>query len=94
MIGYKDENDKVVHIGEWDYGAEGIQTPLPANFTLCDIEVKECGDSAKVCTDNYTALRQTEYPSVIEQLDYIYHKGVEAWKEDVINPIKIKYPKT
>ena len=38
--------------------------------------------------------RRTAYPPVIEQLDYIYHNGVEAWKTDIIQPIKDKYPKS
>jgi hypothetical protein len=41
----------------------------------------------------YIGLRQSEYPSFGDQLDYIYHNGVEAWKNDIIKPIKEKYPK-
>lgn len=33
------------------------------------------------------------YPSIEEQLDYIYHNGIEAWKTDVINPVKTRFPK-
>jgi hypothetical protein len=31
--------------------------------------------------------------TLAEQLDYIYHNGVEAWKTDIIDPIKARYPK-
>jgi hypothetical protein len=41
----------------------------------------------------YKDLRAKEYPSIADQLDYIYHKGVDAWKEDMIDPVKNKYPK-
>ena len=34
-----------------------------------------------------------EYPSSSEQMDYIYHKGIDAWKTNIIDPIKQKYPK-
>tara|TARA_B100001094_G_C18168236_1_gene793474 strand:- start:68 stop:481 length:414 start_codon:yes stop_codon:yes gene_type:complete len=44
--------------------------------------------------DEYKRSRQTEYPSYGEQLDYIYHNGVDAWKADIIDPIKTKYPKS
>lgn len=37
--------------------------------------------------------RRVSYPSWQEQLDYIYHNGIEAWKSNVIDPIKEKYPK-
>ena len=33
------------------------------------------------------------YPPIGEQLDYIYHNGVDKWKTDMIDPIKAKYPK-
>jgi hypothetical protein len=37
--------------------------------------------------------RLAEYPSYGEQLDYIYHNGLEAWKTDIIQPIKEAHPK-
>jgi peptide methionine sulfoxide reductase MsrB len=42
---------------------------------------------------SYKDNRVDEYPSIGEQLDYIYHNGVEAWKADMILPVKNKYPK-
>lgn len=47
-------------------------------------------EKAKV---QYIEDRQREYPPLAEQLDYIYHNGVEAWKTDIIDPIKARYPK-
>jgi hypothetical protein len=41
----------------------------------------------------YKELRAKEYPAIADQLDYIYHNGIEAWKEDMIDPVKNKYPK-
>ena len=46
-----------------------------------------------VDTRTYVEKRQAEYPPLKEQLDYIYHNGVEAWKADMILPVKNKYPK-
>jgi len=43
--------------------------------------------------NQYQRDRKAEYPPLEEQLDYIYHNGVDAWKTDIINPIKNKYPK-
>ena len=42
---------------------------------------------------SYTDARKAEYPPLEEQLDKIYHSGVNAWKAD-IKAIKDKYPKT
>ena len=39
----------------------------------------------------YKELRQ--YPSIEEQLDYIYHNGEEAWRRDIIDPVKAAFPK-
>ena len=41
----------------------------------------------------YTEARKAEYPPLEEQLDKIYHSGIDAWKAD-IKVIKDKYPKT
>jgi hypothetical protein len=41
----------------------------------------------------YSDRRATAYASIPDQLDYIYHNGVDAWKADMILPIKNKYPK-
>ncbi len=41
----------------------------------------------------YTEARAAEYPPIVDQLDKIYHNGIDAWKAD-IKVIKDKYPKT
>ena len=42
---------------------------------------------------SYTDARKAEYPPLEDQLDKIYHNGIDAWKAD-IKAIKDKYPKT
>lgn len=41
----------------------------------------------------YKQQRADEYPSWDEQLDYIYHNGIDAWKTNIVDPVKTKYPK-
>ena len=36
--------------------------------------------------------RKNEYPSIADQLDEIYHNGIDSWKA-VIKTTKDKYPK-
>ena len=36
--------------------------------------------------------RQAEYPALAEQLDEIYHNGIDSWKA-IIKVTKDKYPK-
>ena len=48
---------------------------------------------AEIAKNAYKEQRAMAYPPLTEQLDYIYHNGIEAWKTDIINPVKAKYPK-
>jgi len=41
----------------------------------------------------YIQKRQEAYPAIGEQLDYIFHNGLDAWKTDIIQPIKDQFPK-
>ena len=41
---------------------------------------------------DYSRNRAAEYPSIEDQLDNIYHNGIDAWKA-TIKTIKDKYPK-
>jgi len=41
---------------------------------------------------DYIEKRANEYPAIIDQLDDIYHNGIDGWKE-TIKTIKDKYPK-
>lgn len=40
----------------------------------------------------YQRLRAAEYPPIVDQLDDIFHNGVEGWKQS-IQAVKDKYPK-
>ena len=55
------------------------------------IGIVEGADYVGVTT--YTEARAAEYPPIVDQLDKIYHEGIDAWKAD-IKAIKDKYPKT
>ena len=40
----------------------------------------------------YQRKRASEYPSIAEQLDDLYHNGIDGWKK-TIKAVKDKYPK-
>ena len=50
--------------------------------------------SVEAWTDpnEYQYKRAAEYPSVFDQLDDIYHNGIDGWKT-TIKAVKDKYPK-
>ena len=55
-----------------------------------DAEIKRL--QAEYDAQEYSRKREAEYPSIPDQLDEIYHNGVNAWKA-VIKKTKDKYPK-
>jgi hypothetical protein len=57
------------------------------------VEYDKVAVEALVASEAYKELRAKEYPAITDQLDYIYHNGIDAWKTDMIDPVKTKYPK-
>ena len=55
-------------------------------------EISKADIKAKMEAIEYMAKRQAEYPSIADQLDDIYHNGVDEWNK-TIKAIKDKYPK-
>ena len=73
-----------------DFGNSDYQQFVDDIYTN-GIGIVEGADYVGVTT--YTDARKAEYPPLEEQLDKIYHGGIDAWKAD-IKAIKDKYPKT
>ena len=48
--------------------------------------------NSELAATKYQRDRAAEYPSVVDQLDLIYHSGIDAWKAK-IKETKDKYPK-
>jgi len=56
------------------------------------VEYNETTVQAYIDAHEYKGLRQAEYPSIADQLDTLYHGGLDAWKAQ-IKTVKDKYPK-
>jgi len=63
-------------------------TPISAS----DIEAKQTELQAEYDAKQYQRDRELEYPSIADQLDDIFHNGIDSWKAN-IQIIKDKYPK-
>ena len=63
-------------------------TPISVN----DIEAKQAELQADYDAKEYQRNRAKEYPSIVDQLDNIYHNGIDGWKA-TIKITKDKYPK-
>ena len=75
-------NPTVVTIrGDEAFDADGN----PVSYDLAAAE-------ALVAANAYKDQRAQAYPSIADQLDQIYHEGIDAWKE-TISAVKAEYPK-
>ena len=60
--------------------------------TEAEVEAEVKRLQAEYDSKDYQRKRASEYPSVVDQLDLIYHSGIDAWKAK-IKETKDKYPK-
>jgi len=66
----------------------GDTTPIAkADILAKQTELKTAYDAKEYQRD-----REKEYPSIVDQLDDIYHNGIDGWKA-TIKTTKDKYPK-
>jgi len=61
-------------------------------ISKADIEAKVTELETAYDNNKYQRDRAKEYPSIADQLDDIYHNGIDAWKA-TIKTTKDKYPK-
>ena len=71
---------------EWHDSKQTKPTESEVNAKCA--ELKTAYDNKKYQRD-----RAAEYPSVVDQLDDIYHNGIDGWKA-TIKATKDKYPKS
>ena len=91
-----------VRTGQW-FGWSDSKNKVYANLIVHDGGSKpteqECTDGLTALqdewdlqNDSYKSNRRKEYPSIVDQLDDIYHNGIDGWKA-TIKVTKDKYPK-
>ncbi len=67
----------------------GVQTIVP--LTPTEIAAAEAAKDALAATQ-YQRDRVQAYPSVVEQLDALYHGGYDGWHA-AVQAVKDRYPK-
>tara|TARA_R110000764_G_C10694024_1_gene344244 strand:+ start:19 stop:432 length:414 start_codon:yes stop_codon:yes gene_type:complete len=87
-IEYKDDtpNKEITDISSYDFEAK-FATEKQA---IADAEAK--AETDRISAMTYAEKREAEYPAIGDQLDDIYHNGIDSWKS-TIKAIKDKYPK-
>ena len=63
------------------------------DFTWDQVSAKKAELQTAYDNNEYQRKRASEYPSIADQLDDIYHNGVDGWKS-TIKATKDKYPKS
>tara|TARA_B100000424_G_scaffold266814_1_gene258572 strand:+ start:1089 stop:1376 length:288 start_codon:yes stop_codon:yes gene_type:complete len=81
-------NVLVIHDATGAFDADGKSVTLDQ----AKIDAARVTLDAEYAAVEYQRKRKEEYPSWEDQLDKIYHSGIDAWKAD-IKAIKDKYPK-
>ena len=61
--------------------------------TEVELKAEQSKLQAEYASKLYQRQRAAEYPDYGDQLDYIYHNGIDKWKTDIVDPVKAKYPK-
>jgi len=95
------ESKKVVEIKTGDVGGLAVcgfnaETWIEVDEALVEQYVSHdrwtYEDGSWIDATTYRDERALAYPSIAEQLDYIYHNGLEAWKTEIILPVKTSIP--
>jgi hypothetical protein len=88
----QDWNDNVQFVSGADENGTAIFSETKP-ITYAEVVAEQQRLQANYDAKEYQRKRASEYPSIGDQLDYIYHNGIDAWKTDMVDPIKNKYPK-
>ena len=74
--------------------ADGVFTWIDDTTPISDADIDVKVEEIKTTYDSkeYQRKREKEYPSIQDQLDKIYHSGLNEWKK-IIKLTKDKYPK-
>jgi len=83
LANYSDGNGDFIK--KWNYN--GLAKPTAEQIASYETDGNTAETLQAVLTN-----RKKEYPSMAEQLDDIYHNGIDAWKA-TIKITKDKYPK-
>tara|TARA_R100001510_G_scaffold41181_1_gene37548 strand:- start:264 stop:608 length:345 start_codon:yes stop_codon:yes gene_type:complete len=62
------------------------------DFTWDQVSAKKAELQTDYDNKQYQRDRASEYPAVVDQLDDIFHNGIDGWKT-TIQAVKDKYPK-
>ena len=73
--------------------SDGVITAFPDGIpSQSDQDSWTAEYEAHLVSTEYSRLRKSDYPTIADQLDDIFHNGIDGWKA-TIQVTKDKYPK-
>jgi len=82
-------NGEVTNEEEYNNNVKFSSTPI----SWSDASSKQTELQTDYDNKKYQRDRASEYPSIVDQLDDLYHNGIDGWKA-TIKTTKDKYPKS
>ena len=71
---------------------DGVVVGWPDSLPELTQDLVDAAEAEWETKESHKGKRQKEYPSIADQLDDIYHNGIDEWKK-TIKVTKDKYPK-
>ena len=84
-------NSQVKFISGADANGTAIFSDTQA-YSWSEVSAEQSALQTAYDANKYQRDRAEEYPSIVDQLDDIYHNGVDGWKA-TIKTVKDKFPK-
>ena len=69
----------------------GVEVQM-TDVEIAEVQAQWAEEEAKKAATQYKTDRMYAYPSIADQLDKIYHEGIDAWKAEIA-AVKEQYPK-
>ena len=90
-------NEETFQTIDWHTGVDGDQAVTTkvnphSELTWTKVKAEMDRSDAEYNAQDYARKRKAEYPIIADQLDDIYHNGIDGWKA-TIKITKDKYPK-
>ena len=83
---------RAIHNSVKDINGDNQETIIAKDNNGDEVTINWTAVNAWTDPDQYKYNREAEYPSIADQLDDIYHNGIDGWKA-TIKTTKDKYPK-
>ena len=89
---------KFLELKQWDANHSSVWREIVSRFGQADYDDETLREKHKATlkaewdAQEFSRNRKQEYPSIGDQLDMLYHQGIDGWKTE-IKKVKDQFPK-